>query len=251
MTIALGMTIAGDNASATWGHAVGRSEPPPNRRKQVEYETGERAMRSGWWLAVVVLCTGCGGSIPSTRHYMIQLPAAAPLPREPVPYTAAVMPLRAPGQLEQDRILFRPSPVEVGYYEYHRWAERPASIVTSLLVERLRGQRFFAGVLLFDGRTKADYLIRGRLERLEEIDSPGAVAVRVELTAEAVEVKTNRVVWSGTASHNGPVSQGDVKAVVEEISRGVEACLGQLMTGLEAFVKSLPAAPVASSAVSR
>lgn len=191
---------------------------------------------------------GCGGSIPKTHYYVIHLPAAAPQPREPAPYTVAVMPFRAPDQLEQDRILFRPSPVEVDFYEYHRWAERPVSTLTTALVDRLRAQRLFSGVSRFDGRTQADYLVRGRLERLEEVDATGSVTVQVELAADVVETKTSRTVWSGSALHTGPVTEGEVKAVVAEISRGVDACLAQIMAGLEGFAKALPPAPAPASA---
>lgn len=200
--------------------------------------------------ALVAWSAGCGGAIPKTRYYVLDLPAPAPQARHPAPYTVTVMPFRAPEQLEQDRILYRPSPVEVDFYEYHRWAERPAALLTTALAERLRAGNLFAGVTTFDGRTKADYMIRGRLERLEEVDSPGNVTVRVEMAADVIEVRTSRTVWSKSASHQGQVTEGEVKAVVAEMSRGVENCLGQLAAGLENFAKSLPPAPAPASAVS-
>ncbi|MBI3666867.1 MAG: membrane integrity-associated transporter subunit PqiC [Acidobacteria bacterium] len=205
-----------------------------------------------WFAAGLILgAAGCGGSIPKTHYYVLDFPAAAPQPRDPAPYTAAVMPFRAPGQLEQDRILYRPTPQEVGFYEYHRWADRPSSMLTSALVNRLRAQGVFRAVSLFDGRTKPDYLIRGRVERLDEVDSSGGVSVRVELLAELVEGKTGRTVWSGAGSHTGALTAGEVSAVVAEMGRGAEACLAEITAGLENFVKALPAPPAPASAVSR
>jgi len=203
---------------------------------------------SKYWLAALLLLTaGCGGAIPKTHYYVLSLPAPPPQTREPAAYSAAVMPFRAPDQLEQDRIVYRPSPVEVDFYEYHRWAERPASTLTSALAARLRSQRLFSTVGIFDGKGKPDYLIRGRIDRLEEVDSPEGVSVRIELSAEAVDGKSLKTVWTGAASHSGAVSQNEVKAVVTEISRGVDACLTQLTTSLESFVRSLPPAPVPAS----
>jgi len=187
------------------------------------------------------------GDIPKIHYYVLSLPAPAPQTREPAAYTAAVMPFRAPDQLEQDRIVYRPSAVEVDFYEYHRWAERPASTLTSALAARLRSQRLFSTVGIFDGKGKPDYLIRGRIERLEEVDSPDGVSVKIELSAEAVDGKSLKTVWTGAASHSGAVSEHEVKAVVTEISRGVEACLAQLTTSLESFVRTLPPAPVPAS----
>ena len=204
--------------------------------------------------ALAMAAGGCGGAIPKTHYYVLDLPSApggaSPQQREPAPYTLAVIPLRAPEQLEQDRIVYRASPVEVDYYEYHRWATRPASFLTAALADRLRAHRLFSSVLVFDGRTKAEYLLRGSLERLEEVDSPGSVTVRVEMAAEVIEVKTNRSAWSGSCSQGGAVKAGEVKAVVEEMSRGVDACLAQITAGLEGFAKSLPPAPAPASAPS-
>jgi ABC-type uncharacterized transport system auxiliary subunit len=199
----------------------------------------------------VAVLAGCGGSMPKTNYYALNLPAPAPHPREPGPYSVAVMPFQAPDHLDRDRILYRPSAVEVGFYEYHRWAERPPAAITTALVERLRAARIFASVSPFDGRSKPDFLLRGRVNRLEEVDAPGEVTVQVQLSAELVAAKDNQTVWTGAASHSGAVTQGEVKAVVAELSRGVDACLAQIVTSLEGFARSLPRAPAAASAESR
>jgi ABC-type uncharacterized transport system auxiliary subunit len=179
------------------------------------------------------------------------LPAPAPQPRDPSPYTAVLMPFRAPDQLEQDRIIYRPSPVEVDYYDYHRWAEQPADALTAALAGRLRAQHVFSDLTIFDGKVKGDYRIRGRLERLEEVDSGESVSVQVAMSADVVDSKTNKTVWSGSASQSQPVSQGEVQAVVEAMSRAVDACLTQITAGIEGFAKSLPPAPAPASAASR
>jgi ABC-type uncharacterized transport system auxiliary subunit len=199
-------------------------------------------------LAVVAaLGAGCGGAIPKTHYYLLDLTPAAPRPRQPAPYTVAVMPFQVPDHLEQDRIVFRPSPLEIDFYEYHRWAHRPASLLTSALVDRLRSQNVFAGVLQFDGRTRTDFRIRARLERFEEVDSPEGVTARVQLSAEVTDLKNQRIAWTGSADHAEPVTQGEVRAVVAALSRAAEACVAEISQGIEGFAAGLPAASVASS----
>ncbi len=223
-------------------HGVRRSVPLPP-------EVGGEVKRI-ILILVLLAAAGCGGAIPRMHYYVLDIPAPAPQKRAPANYAVTIMPFRAPDQLEQDRIVYRPSAVEVDFYDYHRWAQRPASVLTHALAERFRDQNLFASVAIFDGRTKADYIIRPRLEHLEEVDSPGNVSVRVEIFADVVELKTSRTVWSGSATHTGRVEQGEVKAVVAEMSRGVDDCLGQITAGVENFAKSLPPAPVPSSAAS-
>ena len=199
----------------------------------------------------LAVLAACGGKIPRTHYYLLDVPAPAPRPRDPASYTLAVLPFKVPDQLEQDRIVYRPSAVELDFYEYHRWAQRPGPTLTAALASRLRSQNLFSGVSIYDGHSKADYLLRPRLERLEEVDASGSVTARVELAAEIVDAKTNRAVWSGSAAHSAPVTAGEVRAVVEEMSRGVDSCLGQIIAGVEGFAKALPPAPAPASAGSR
>ena len=190
-----------------------------------------------------VLATGCGGALPKMHYYMLNLPAApAPAPASGAPYAVAVMPFRVPDYLQQDRLAFRPSAVEVDFYEYHRWAQRPAAMLTEALVQRLRSRGVFSTVLVFDGRTRTDYLLRGRLNRLEEIDENGSVSVLVELSADMLDLKANRTVWSGAAAQSGTVSQGEVSDVVTALGQAAGASLDQITTGLEGFAKGLPPA---------
>jgi ABC-type uncharacterized transport system auxiliary subunit len=202
-------------------------------------------------ITALALMAGCGGAIPKTHYYVLDLPApalAAPRAADDPPssYTAVVMPFRAPEPLDQDRIVYSSSPVELSYYQYHRWAELPAPLLTSALAGRVRNLGLFANVSIFDGRTKGDYLIRPRLERLEEIDREGGVTVRVQISAEAVEAKTNHVVWRSEASHSGAVTAGEVGAVVTEMSRGAEACLEKITGDLRNLQKAFPPAPTSS-----
>ena len=89
--------------------------------------------------------------------------------------------------LIQDRIVYRPAQGEVGFYEYHRWAEDPRDTLTKSLIQHLRSRGAFTNVVLFDGRSKTDYIIRGTLERLEEIDSGGSRGLRQDLGATDVD----------------------------------------------------------------
>lgn len=220
-------------------------------------------MRSGidFWrwgplAGLLLVLAGCGGAIPKTHYYVLSLPpspnanGAGMAARPAGSRSLAVLPLRAPEQLEQDRIVYRPSPVELDYYDYHRWAQRPTSVLTEALVERLRASHAFSAVFLFDGRAKPDYLLRTSLERLDEIDSPGNVTARADISAEIVELKTGQIAWTGSCSQSGPVGASEVKSVVEGMSRVADDCLKQITASIETFAKSLPPAPASTSAPS-
>ena len=64
---------------------------------------------------------GASNQVLQTRRFHRILTLAGPS----VPVALRIEPFQTTGLLRQDRIVYRPSPVEVGFYEYHRWAERP------------------------------------------------------------------------------------------------------------------------------
>lgn len=191
-------------------------------------------------VAAAVLLFGCGGGkIPQTRYYQLNLPAA-PRPAETLAFTAVVQPFRASEMLTQDRIVYRPTPEEVGYYEYHRWAEDPRTAVSRGMVAALEAKGTFQTVAPQDGRTKADFLLRGRIERLEEVDYEGGVKVYVTLAAELVDASTARVVWDGEAAENAVVASSNMQTVVESMSDATGKAVNQLAASIDQYIRANP-----------
>ena len=167
---------------------------------------------------------------------MLDLPALAPA-AAPLEHTAILMPIRVGGVIRQGRIIYRESPVEVGYYEYHRWAEDPQESVSRALREQVLALGTFARLDHFDGRTAADYVLRGELRRLEEVDHGGGVRAAVEISLELVESATARVVWVGTAEKNEQVSASEVRSVVAGLSAAAEQAIRQLSGELDRHLR--------------
>jgi ABC-type uncharacterized transport system auxiliary subunit len=174
---------------------------------------------------------------------VLDIPAPAPTPAEKLGTTAMVMRFDAPRMLEQDRIVYRPAKEEVGFYEYHRWAEDPRAVMTRSLLEHLRARGTFGNVVEFDGRTKADYIVRGRIDRLEEVDANGGVTAHVALSAELIDAETRKPVWEGQGADSAQVSVGEVSSVVAQLNRAAESSVGKLAAGLDAFLRSGAARP--------
>ncbi len=188
----------------------------------------------------LLLFSSCGGGkIPTTRYYALDLPAAPQqTPQDALRHTVAVMPMGATEMLKQDRIVYRPTRQEVGYYEYHRWAEDPRSSIQKALMARLRRTGAFATVAPFDGRTRADFQLRTRIDRLEEVDFEQGVKVYAVISAELVDGQTARVVWTGTGSGQGAVTQSDVGEVVSRMSEAAQQALDELAEGISAHVRN-------------
>jgi ABC-type uncharacterized transport system auxiliary subunit len=94
--------------------------------------------------------------------------------------------------------------------------------VTNAVAEHLRASRNFAQVRLYDGRSDIDYVLSGRLEKLEEIDYEGGLKVEVAISAQMTSLATGAQVWNHAVSEVGAVSQHDVRAVVAEMNRTMD-----------------------------
>jgi uncharacterized lipoprotein YmbA len=150
-----------------------------------------------------------------------------------MPATLAVRRFETPAYLRQGRIVYREAPGEVGFYEYHRWAADPGATVTSGVIDALRLSRLFSSVEHYDGHNKPDYLLTGRLERLDEIDYGGGVRVEAKLTAQITNLRTGATLWSGSAAETLGVDTRTVSAVVSKMSDAVQASIDSLVASME------------------
>jgi ABC-type uncharacterized transport system auxiliary subunit len=181
-------------------------------------------------LAFVILA-GCAGKVGRSNYYTLNLPAPPDPPAaENAHTTVAVREFRAPAYLRQGAIVYKPSPEQIGFYAYHRWAVDPCDFVTDSIIDRLGATGTFYRVKHYDGQPDADYVVSGRLEKLEEIDYEGGVKVEVAVSAQMTKLDTGTIVWSKAVSEVGVVNQHNVPTVVSEMSRTMERAIEKLLT---------------------
>jgi hypothetical protein len=101
------------------------------------------------------------------------------------------------------------------------------------MVESLRSGHLFSAVAPYDGQDRSDYLLTGRLERLDEIDYGGDVRVEAKLSAELTNLRTGSIVWTGDATGSSRVERRNVDSIVAEMSHALQGSLDQLLTGME------------------
>ena len=205
-------------------------------------------MRVFWISMVLALLAGCGSErVPATRYYKLDIPPA-PTPTGPsTPISLRIEPFRTANLLRQDRIVYRPSAVEVGFYEYHRWAEPPNDTVTKALADQLMKRRVFQTIKISDGGEKADYVFRGRIDQLQEVDYKGAVRAQVSISAELEDPVQGKTIWSSAASSESVVKKRDVEGVVAAMGQASQQSIARLMTDVTKFLQVNRLAPVSSA----
>lgn len=190
-------------------------------------------------LMLLPVLAGCG-KIRYPAYYTLDLPAPPdPAGPEGARASIAVREFQSANYLQQGAIVYRATPEEIGFYEYHRWAADPRQIVTTAVIDHLRARGLYAAVSEYTGRPDDGYILSGRLEKLEEVDESAGVRVQVAISAQITNGKSGATVWSNTITEVGAVSKRTVPGVVSEMNTAVESAIGELVSTIPA----LPAPP--------
>jgi len=191
--------------------------------------------------AISTTFLACVGKVRYPTYYALHLPPAPALPTAGQGHVSlAIREFRSPDYLRQGPLVYRASPEQIGFYNYHRWAADPREFVTSAITDRLRAGGTFADVKVYDGRSTPDYILSGRLEKLEEVDYEGGVKVEIALSAQMTDVRTGAQVWANAVTEVGRVDQRNVPAVVSEMSNAMDRAMDKLLL-------SFPTSALASS----
>jgi uncharacterized lipoprotein YmbA len=191
----------------------------------------KKLIASSFAVMALIALAGCGGAVKYPNYYALHIPPPPDPPaQEGVRASLAVREFRSPAYLHQGAIVYKTSPEQIGFYNYHRWAADPREVVTNAVTDRLRASGNFTQVKPYDGRSDVDYVLSGRIERLEEVDYEGGVKVEVAISAQMTNLTTGAAVWTNTVDEIGTVGQRDVPAVVSEMNRTMERAIEKLLT---------------------
>ena len=195
-------------------------------------------------LLIALMALGGCAKVRYPEYYVLNLPNPVSTSRDsgPIPASVAVREFRAPQYLRQGSIVYRPESEQVAFYAYHRWAEDPRQSVTTAIVRELK--QVFESAELYDGRTGAEFMLTGSLDRLEEVDSEHSVAIEVGISAKLQNVKTGNVIWSDSSSKTSEINQRSVAGIVAEMSRDLSEAATQLVSSMRSRVsQSLSSRP--------
>jgi ABC-type uncharacterized transport system auxiliary subunit len=198
-----------------------------------------RRMQISGLLMLAILMAGCGAARP-VKYYVLDVnPAPTNSASAQIPVTLLVGRLVASHLYHDDRLVYGSGPVQLGTYEYDRWAEAPADMVQDMLVTILRSSRQFRAVSRVTSNVRGEYVVRGHLYSMYGVDQPELVA-RFSLQLELFDPTTRTTVWSQIYTHDEPVAAKTVPSIVEAMDKNVTAGLQQLASGITQYFASHP-----------
>ena len=190
-------------------------------------------------LAGILVIASCGAARPVSYYTLNSTPTPEPSVTvksdAPLPFTIVVGRIAASHLYLNDPIVYSNGGVELGTYEYHHWVDVPTEMLETMLTQTLRKQGRFRSVGRLGSGAKGDYILRGHLYSLEEIDSP-SITARFSIELELFQPKTGMVVWNQSYNQDERVGQKSVTAVVEALRQEVLTGFDQLTASLDRFL---------------
>ncbi len=181
-------------------------------------------------LAVVLGLAACFSASPK-KYYQLDLAPAPPAP--PFAKKLLVDRVDIDSLYDDFRILYRISPVEINYYAYHFWAEKPARMLHDVLLHNLELSRRFDRVLPELGKEEPDWVLHCTIHQIEEVDGPLVWTARLGMAMELAEFKSGTVLASRRFDRQEPLARKDVGLVAGTLSRILAEELAALFAELK------------------
>jgi ABC-type uncharacterized transport system auxiliary subunit len=209
------------------------------KQREKERRVLSRRTQFSVLLMLTILIAGCGAARP-VKYYVLDVnPAPASTAGAQIPVTLSVARLTASHLYHDDRLVYGSGPVQLGTYEYDRWAEPAADMVQDMLVTVLRASGQYRAVSKVTSNVRGQYVLRGHLYAMYGVDQPELVA-RFTIQLELYDPMAHTTVWSQIYTHDEPVPAKNVPSIVEAMDKNVTAGLQQLSAGITQYFVSHP-----------
>ena len=193
-------------------------------------------------IALLVLALGGCGAPKPVNYYAVQMPPAPAPAASAYPIDLLVGRVSAPTLLETTPIVYRTGSNQLGTYQYHRWADPPVQMVQTKLVRLLRDSGQYRSVSGLGNPSDAQFVVRGRLSELAEVDAAESISGLVTMEFELYNRKTAKILWSHAYSQVEPVPSKDISAVVSALDRNLDRGLKEVVAGIGKYFAANPPA---------
>ncbi len=183
------------------------------------------------WIALLLtpMFAACA-SVPLYRYYTLDMSPRAGID---APIAVESVRISVNQALARPEILVRTSPTKIEYYALDRWAGG----LDEQLDEKLKTE--FGN----PGPDPIRLRVDGALMAFEQVDTPAGAEVRVKLDL-SVEARGRQTVQFTKLYYNSqPASASGADAVVEALSRAVEAIAVEMAADVQRYAAAAPAAP--------
>ncbi len=183
--------------------------------------------------SVLAALAACGQpELPTDHYYRLQAAPPPPVAQPALKGTIEVNRFTADGLVAGRPIVYTEpgQPHQVKEYHYHFWIEPPTILLRDHLVAFLRAAKTADIVTTPDMRANVDYVLTGRIIRLEKIEGPSPKgALEIEL---GVRAATGKIVFLDVYKLEVAADNNSVEAGVRALNQALDRTYAQFAADL-------------------
>ncbi|MFQ5354920.1 MAG: ABC-type transport auxiliary lipoprotein family protein [Mariprofundaceae bacterium] len=172
-----------------------------------------------------LLLTACGqgSKVPQDHYYRLNLASPPKLAQPTLSGTLAVKRFAANGLLQGRGITHSQpgNPSEIESYHYHHWIDIPPLMLQELLLGYLQAASVASDIVAGDGDIKPDYLIKGRIKRLEHITGSPSEGL-IELDLSLIQSDSRTLILHRVYQQKVRTSKQTITATVMALNHALE-----------------------------
>jgi ABC-type uncharacterized transport system auxiliary subunit len=193
-------------------------------------------------LLVAGILFGCGAPRPVKYYALDTEPAPVNPSGAQFPITILVARVASSHLYRDDRLVYESDAVQLGTYEYQRWAATPVDMLQDVMISSLRATGQYRSVSAIGSNVRGDYILRSRLDALNEVDKP-QLAGHFSIELELYDPREGVTMWTDSYTHDEPVAGKNVPDVVVALDKDVRVGMQQLTRSLGQYFTTHPPQP--------
>lgn len=184
-----------------------------------------------------VLLAACApqAPVPQDRFYRLQaVVASAPMTTPVLNGTLEIDRFTADGITAGRPIVYveDQQPNQLQEYHYHFWTQAPTIMLRDELVTYLRAVNFAENVVTPEMRLKPDFVMTGRIRRLEQVRTASESAV-IEIEIVVRRPDDGKLMFLKSYRHEAEQKSSGVAGAVSALSEGLNIVFADLLTDLQ------------------
>lgn len=188
--------------------------------------------------AALVMLAGClpaPRNLPPQEYYVLNDLAGPAGTRQTAPEGRVLLvnPTSTSPFYDTQSLVFSRNPGQRGYYQFAGWTERPGRRFSELLTRRLEGRGTFSSVASTTAGVKGNLVLNTRLEEFYQEANASPGRVRIEVTAELVDLAERAILAQRRFSQTAPTSADNAPAAVAAFNQALTALLDEVAAWVE------------------
>lgn len=188
-------------------------------------------------VAAVFIVIFAAGACTTTgkNYYQISLPDAGPDASTPKEFgIIMVKPVEVDEIYNDFRLVYRYSPHQLNYYNYHFWIKKPEKMIREAITGYLVNRGAFKNVIAAFAEGDPELVLNAEVHVMEEYDHDKAWHAHLKMTITIVDYKTKGTVLVHSFDRAEPLPKTKVHFLPRVLSRILKEELNRLLTKLSA-----------------